>query len=51
MLVQKTRMIQKAHDRLKVSNHERLDKWKKVLSKEPEHYDLYKIGEKIQKGY
>ena len=30
---------------------ERLEKRNKILSKLPDHQDLFKTGEKIQKGY
>jgi hypothetical protein len=34
-----------------MSNRERLEKRNKILSKLPDHEDLFKTGEKIQKGY
>jgi hypothetical protein len=34
-----------------LTNKERLEKRNKVLSKLPDHEDLFKTGEKIQKGY
>ncbi len=39
------------NDKAKVSNKERLEKMNKLLSKLPDHYDLSRTGEKIQKGY
>jgi hypothetical protein len=44
-------MIHKNTERTQLTNKERLEKRNKVLSKLPDHEDLFKTGEKIQKGY
>ncbi len=36
---------------MKVDHKSKLEAFKRNLSKQPDHYDLAKIGEKIQKGY
>ena len=38
-------------DKAKVSNKERIEKRNRLLSKLPDHFDLARTGEKIQKGY
>ena len=43
-IVKKKRIIQKAHDKTKVNNRDRIEKWHKALSKQSDHYDLAKIG-------
>lgn len=50
-LARKTRLIHKHGDRIQLTNRERLEKRNKILSKLPDHEDLFKTGEKIQKGY
>lgn len=50
-LVKKKRMQARIEDKMKLTHKERLDKYNKVLNSLPEHYDIHKIGEKIQKGY
>ena len=50
-LARKTRLIHKQSDRSHLSMKERIEKRNKVLSKLPDHQDLFKTGEKIQKGY
>ena len=44
-------MIHKQSERGTLTMQERLAKRNKVLSKLPDHEDLFKTGEKIQKGY
>jgi hypothetical protein len=50
-VAKKTRLIHKQGDRIQLTNRERLEKRNKILSKLPDHEDLFKTGEKIQKGY
>jgi hypothetical protein len=50
-MAKKSRMIHKQSDRVMLSMKERQEKRNKVLSKLPDHEDLFKTGEKIQKGY
>ena len=50
-LARKTRLIHKQTERSQLSMKERIEKRNKVLSKLPDHQDLFKTGEKIQKGY
>jgi len=50
-MAKKTRLIHKYHERSQLSMKERLEKRNKILSKLPDHQDLFKTGEKIQKGY
>lgn len=44
-------MIQKHSQKAKVSNKELRKQFHKTLSKQADHNDLFKIGEKNQKGY
>jgi hypothetical protein len=50
-IAKKNRLIHKQGDRIQMSNRERLEKRSRILSKLPDHEDLFKTGEKIQKGY
>ena len=50
-LVKKKRIMERIDDKMKLSHREKLDKYNRSLNKLPEHYDIHKIGEKIQKGY
>lgn len=50
-IARKTRMIHKQSERGQLTMQERLAKRSKILSKLPDHEDLFKTGEKIQKGY
>ena len=44
-------MIEKHREKAKISNKELKKQFHKNLSKQADHNDLFKIGEKIQKGY
>jgi protein FAM32A len=50
-LVQKKRIMERIDGRMKLTHRQKLEKYNKSLNKLPEHYDIHKIGEKIQKGY
>ena len=50
-LIKRKRIMERIDDKMRLSHREKLDKYNRSLNKLPEHYDIHKIGEKIQKGY
>jgi hypothetical protein len=44
-------MIEKHKDKTNINNKKLKEEFNKKLSKQADHNDLFKIGEKIQKGY
>ena len=50
-MAKKNKLIHKYNEKNILTNKQRLEYRNKVLNKLPDHEDLFKTGEKIQKGY